>query len=452
MLEVREAAALALAALREAGADKAAVSAEFDETWELNLEGGEFTLYRSLHAGSLELTALTGGKKGNLRIESLEAADIRAAAGDCLAVARAGAADPAWDLAPTAETGVFESGPAEPDMDRFFFRLRELTADIGAKYPTILLEALTAAYSRSREVYLNSNGADFETAEGGYDVGLTFSAHQGEDDSSFWDYDFATAALDAPFLSQGTLADDLSGAARSLRPEPISGKFTGTVLLHPRCLAELLDLALDLFASDLSLIDGTSPWRDKLGQPVADPRLTLRVAPLDERILGGERHTAEGFRSRDYDLIDRGVLRSFLLSLYGANKTGLPRALNGDDCLVMAPGDRPLRELIAGIRDGLYVGRFSGGSPGPGGDFSGVAKNSFRIRNGALAEAVGETMIAGNLRDMLFRLEAVSAEQVCDGRCVLPWAAFGGVVISGGEETDGEDEGECRMAFHSEGD
>jgi PmbA protein len=60
-----------------------------------------------------------------------------------------------------------------------------------------------------------------------------------------------------------------------------------------------------------------------------------------------------------------------------------------------------------------------------------VAKNSFRIRDGKLGKAVNETMISGNLADMLKNLGGVSAELVCSGSSVLPWVVFRNVLISG---------------------
>ena len=88
--------------------------------------------------------------------------------------------------------------------------------------------------------------------------------------------------------------------------------------------------------------------------------------------------------------------------------------------------------MIASIDRGIIVGRFSGGAPSSNGDFSGVAKNSFLIENGRIGPALSETMISGNLADMLQNVGGISAELVCSGSYVLPWVVFRGVVISGG--------------------
>ena len=53
------------------------------------------------------------------------------------------------------------------------------------------------------------------------------------------------------------------------------------------------------------------------------------------------------------------------------------------------------------------------------------------IENGKITCALSETMISGNLGDLLKNVVAISAEVVCDGTSVLPYAAFGGVTVSG---------------------
>ncbi len=120
-----------------------------------------------------------------------------------------------------------------------------------------------------------------------------------------------------------------------------------------------------------------------------------------------------------------------MLNLYTSNKTGHEHAPNSSYEIVIEGGDTALSDMIAGIKKGILVGRFSGGAPSTNGDFSGVAKNSFLIEDGKITGAVSETMINGNLADMLNNLVAVSEETVADGSSVLPYMAFGGFTISG---------------------
>ena len=152
---------------------------------------------------------------------------------------------------------------------------------------------------------------------------------------------------------------------------------------------------------------------------------------LDERIVCGSRTTGEGFRAEDFDVIRNGKLNAFYLGLYAANKLKLPRGKNDSFNVVVAPGDTPIEKIIASIDKGILIGRFSGGQPSSNGDFSGVAKNSFLIEHGKIGPALSETMVSGNLADMLMRVRDISSEQVADGMSVLPYMAFDGITISG---------------------
>ena len=128
-----------------------------------------------------------------------------------------------------------------------------------------------------------------------------------------------------------------------------------------------------------------------------------------------ERYTGEGYPTGTFDLIRDGKLVSFSLSQYGANKTGGARAGNSGSGLTVKNGEKTLEEIISTIDKGILVMRFSGGSPAPSGEYSGVAKNSFLIKNGKIASALTETMISGCVPDMLNNIRAVSSDLLKDG-------------------------------------
>ncbi len=431
MENLRKIAALALDALKAAGADDACVTAITTETREFNVDAGEFTLFRTLFDNSLRMTAFKDKKKGTAALNRFDEESIRAAAKDCLETAVSGAPDECWQLAPEGKAQDWADGCYKPDLDRFFARSQELMDTVRTDYPRILVTQFVLDHKGEREVYLNTRGAAFTSESGGYSVSMDFSGHDGEQGSSFFCTGFGTVDLDRPFIDQYTVRQDLESAVASIETTPVSGKFTGTVVLQPGCLADLLGTALESFTGDAAMISGTSIWKDKLHQQVASEKLTVRMAPLDPRIQGGERWTGEGYVSEDYTLIEKGSLNCFMLSQYGANRTGLDRAKNTDGAMIVEQGTQSLDEIIAGIEYGLLVGRFSGGAPSNNGDFSGVAKNSFRIQNGKLTGAVSETMISGNLAEMFRNVRAISKETAMDGGSVLPWLAADGIVISG---------------------
>ncbi len=422
----------ALAALTAAGADKANVTAAYTETREFNVDGGEFSLFRTLFDNALSLTAFRGGKKGTANINRFDEASIRAAAETCLASAEASEPDEAWELGPDAGEQSFMGSAVEPDLDLLFSRCRELMDDIGRDFPTILMEQMIVKHTKGTEVYCNTNGSVFTSTDGAYSIDLMYSAHEGDATSSFSGVSVTTDDLSRPFMELGNIRRDLSDVEKQIVTKPVQGKFEGSILVTPSCLMEVLYYALATFADGRAILEGTSAWKDALGKAVASEKLTLSLAPHHEDVVSGANWTGEGYLTEDYALIENGKLNYFLMNQYYANKTGFDRAPNVSlDNMVIPAGDTALSEIIASIDRGLLVSRVSGGDPSASGDFSMVAKNSFLIENGKVMDAVSETMINGNLADLLKNIRAISCEKEPDGSTSLPWIAFDGVTISG---------------------
>ncbi len=417
--------------LQGAGAQKAQFTVTEKEKHEFNVDGGEFSLFRTLFDRSLSITAYKDNKKGSAFINQFDDSSINSAVMDCIKSAESGIPDEAYDIAPRQEAETFRDGAYEPDMDLFFQRTRELMKDITERHPKIIMEQMIVSHDKVHSVYQNTNGTEFESFTGAYSVSLMFSAHEGETTTSFFGSGVYTDSLDRPFIELGSLEKDLSDTEAQLTTIPMEGKFEGVIVLTPGSLGGFLGSAVSNFVSDGVILEKTSIWLDKLEKQVADSRITISLCPGDSRIVCGEKYTYDGFRSQDYDLIKDGVLKSFMLSLYVSNKSGFAPAKNSSFSVIIEGGDTSYEDMIKNIKKGLIVGRFSGGQPGVNGDFSGVAKNSFLIEDGKVKGAVSETMINGNLAELLNNLVAISRETTADGTTVLPYMAFDKGVISG---------------------
>ena len=121
---------------------------------------------------------------------------------------------------------------------------------------------------------------------------------------------------------------------------------------------------------------------------------------------------------------------ALLLGIYGSNKTGKDRSVNNGGAHIVEPGDKNLEDMISAIDKGILLSRFSGGSPSDNGDFSGVAKNSYYIENGKIKYPISETMISGNICQMLYDIKDISKETINDGSSIYPWIQFSGLTIS----------------------
>ena len=247
-------------------------------------------------------------------------------------------------------------------------------AGVRERFPKIIMEQMIVAHKEVYRAQANSYGVLFSAHEGCYEVQLMFSGHDGDKASSFFGSGVIADSLDKPFLELGSIAEDLENVEKQIETTVVDGKFEGTMVLMPGCVVSLFYTLLSDFAGEGGLLSGTSPWKDKLGEKVADERITISLAPLDERIVCGSRITGEGFRAENFDIIKDGKLNAFYLGLYAANKLQLPRGKNDSFNVVIAPGNKPIADIIASIDKGILVGRFSGGQPSSNGDFSGVER------------------------------------------------------------------------------
>ena len=432
MEKLERLAGMILSEAKSLGASYAQCIVSEDQTKEFNVDGGQFSLMRTLFDRGVSITVLKDQRKGSVQLNRFDEDAVRAAVKDCIAASESAEPDPAWAFSDKACIMEFTAGEPVCDTDALFFRTRELLENIAQRHPKILVEQMITSHSAGLSVYMNTNGVTYRTHSGAYSFSVMYSAHEGEKGSSFYSSDVTLAALDHPVIDCALMDRELSAVEQQIDTVPLGEKFVGTVLLAPQALMEIvLFTILGNFVSDGSLIEGTSIWKDRLNTPVADPRMTLSVSPYKAHAVIGEDYTHEGFLAEDYDIIRDGKLVHFALSQYGANRTGFERAGSTGWNLQIPAGTTSLEEMIRKIDKGILVMRFSGGQPAPSGEFSGVAKNSFRIENGKITGALSETMISGCVPDMLMHLRDISQDVLQDGSISLPYIAFDGVTVSG---------------------
>lgn len=151
-------------------------------------------------------------------------------------------------------------------------------------------------------------------------------------------------------------------AVASRNPQPITpGSYTA--VLEPQAvndLVELLGAAFDARRAD----EGRSPFSrtgggTKIGERVADERVTLYSDPADPSLLGAP-FDDEGLPVGRQVWIEKGVLKNLAYSRFWARKQGTVPA--GSDPLLgglaLAGGTRSTEELIRGCQRGILVTRF----------------------------------------------------------------------------------------------
>ncbi len=164
--------------------------------------------------------------------------------------------------------------------------------------------------------------------------------------------------------------------------------------------------------------------KDHLNTMVASPCVQLRDDPLLPGKLGSRYYDSEGVQSKTLSLIENGELKNYMLSTYSGNKLKMPTTghSGGTSNLVLEPGDYTEEELIASVKDGLYLTFMSGqGANVTTGDYSRGAQGLW-IRDGKLAEPVNEFTIASTFLNMLQNISMIACE--VDDRSSILTPAF----------------------------
>jgi PmbA protein len=207
--------------------------------------------------------------------------------------------------------------------------------------------------------------------------------------------------------------------------------FRGTAVLSPEVVGSFVLQNLLAVLGGQAVRTGRSPLGDKVGKEIASGMVDLVD---DVRLSWATASTAfdrEGTPTSRFGIIEHGVLQGFLYDVYegrAAGKASTGHARGGASSqprigttnLVMTPGETPLPTLCTESRRTILVSRFSGSSNPVTGEFSGVVKGGFLISNGE-RRPVKETMIAGNLYDLLKSVSGVSREvRNINGSSVIP--------------------------------
>lgn len=430
-MESKELVIYGLDSLKKAGAQKSQCTFSKSEKYEMNVDAGEMSLIRTTYDYRMDFTAINNNKKGSMVMNRVDRHSIQEAVKEVLELAAASEPDPANDISEKQEPEEYNSGSIEPDRELMYERLKEFISDVKAEYPKITVRNVYFDFTRQTTHLLNSNGADLKSSKGIYNFSLIISAQEGDKTSSFNYSGFSTMNLERKLIDCGSIRTLLEQSENQVETKNLAGKFNGSIIITPDCLEGFISTLVDSFLRDASLISGTSIYRNKLNCLIANPKLSLHSKPMSEEIPDGYFITADGYKAQNSTIIDKGVLSSFVLSLYGANKTGTKRAVNSGGAYVVDPGDKSLSEMIRSVDRGLLLCRFSGGRPSQNGDFSGIAKNSYYIEDGKIRYPISETMISGNIASMLQNISDISKERISFGHAVLPWILASDITIIG---------------------
>jgi PmbA protein len=191
-----------------------------------------------------------------------------------------------------------------------------------------------------------------------------------------------------------------------------------------------------------SVYRGASFLAGKLGEKIAASQVTV----IDDGTMVGGFGTSpfdgEGIPTRRTVVIENGVLKSYVLNTYTAKKLGLQTTGNASRGLAgtpgigpgnyfLQPGTRTPQQLIAEVKEGLYVTEFLGmGVNLVTGDYSRGASGLW-ISGGELTYPVEEITVAGNLKDMFLNISEIANDLEFRGSVASPTIRIDGLTVGG---------------------
>jgi PmbA protein len=192
-------------------------------------------------------------------------------------------------------------------------------------------------------------------------------------------------------------------------------------------------------------------FADMLGEQVAGENVTV----VDDGTMvfgdpkrggiggfGTSPFDGEGLPTRRKVIVERGILKNYVMNTYTARKLGMASTGNASRGLAGNPGigagnfyleagTLTPEQIIADVKNGLYVTETMGfGVNLVTGDYSQGASGMW-IENGEIAYPVEEITIAGNLKEMYKNIVAIGNDLVFRGASAAPTIRVEGMMIAG---------------------
>ncbi len=370
-------------------------------------------------SAAIGLRAFYGKRQAMVSTTDISKTALEELASRAASMAKLAAEDPYTGLAPAElyATNIPEldlSDDAEPTSEWLTEQCKEAEEAALATPGITNSEGADAGYSRSNIYLLIDNDTPFAKGYSSSHFSLSVSVLAGEGVGMERDYDYSSKRHRVDLLNATAIGKSASARALArMNPRKVA-TCTVPVVFDPRVGRSLLSTFAGS-VSGASIARGASFLKDSMGADIFASGVSIIDDPHIVRGLGSRPFDGEGVTNKKLALVENGVLRSWLLDMRSASKLGLvttghasrglasppsPSSTN----LYMAAGSVTPKELMADIKNGLYLTEtFGMGINTVTGDYSQGAAG-FWIENGQICYPVSEITIAGNLRDMFKKL------------------------------------------------
>ncbi len=213
------------------------------------------------------------------------------------------------------------------------------------------------------------------------------------------------------------------------------------IVFEPRVARTLLGNLFDA-VQGMAIYRHASFLAGKLGEKIASDKITLIDDGTLPGLFGSQPFDDEGVPSRRTPVIEKGVLKNYMLNTYTARKLGMKTTGNasrgitgnagiGHGNFFLEAGEKTPDQILAGIKNGFYVTELIGsGVNTVTGDYSRGAVGLW-IRDGELAFPVSEVTIASTLQEMLTGVGEIGSDLEFRGSVSAPTIMIGEMTVAG---------------------
>ncbi|MDP2699645.1 TldD/PmbA family protein [Thalassospira sp.] len=299
-------------------------------------------------------------------------------------------------------------------------------------------EGSDAGWGRHQITLAATNGFVSTYQSSGCHISVAVLAGTGTGMERDYDYDsavFSTDLRDPAEIGRSAAAKTL----RRLNPRKVKSAQL-PLIFDPRVSGSIAG-HLSSAINGAAIARGTSFLLKAMGTEIFAPEITIVDDPHRRRGMRSKPFDAEGVANGKRNLVENGVLQSWIMDLRSARQLGLKStghaargagSLPGPSTtnLYMEPGTIAPKDLIGDIKQGLYITEMMGSSVnGVTGDYSRGA-SGYWIENGELAYPVSEITVAGNLKDM-FRAITVANDLTFKYGTNAPTLRIDGMTVAG---------------------
>ncbi|MGL5082465.1 MAG: TldD/PmbA family protein [Microcoleaceae cyanobacterium] len=193
------------------------------------------------------------------------------------------------------------------------------------------------------------------------------------------------------------------------------------------------------------VLEGASPWSDRLSSAVMSSALTISQSPTEGPFSCP--FDDEGTPTRSIVFVQNGVLQLFYTDLTtgkilgsGTTGNGFRAGLNsyptpGLFNMMVHAGQGTFLDLVQRLDQGIIVDQMLGGGAGITGEFSINVELGYRIEKGEIIGRIKDTMVSGNVYNALKQVVQLGGDADWNGSCYTPSIIIEGLSVTGKHAT-----------------